>query len=134
MLIHPLAVHFPLALWLASALFDILAWARGRDDPMYRRAAGWLVGLGLVGAAVSILFGWFDLYSLEREGVGPGLLLRHRTHSLVAYLATAAYLANFLWRWRTQNRMGGLLVCLSLVGALLIAIAGYLGGTLRQVM
>lgn len=132
MLIHPLTVHFPLALWLTSTLFDILA--LGRDDPMYRRTACWLVGLGLLGAAASIAFGWLDLLDQERQGVGPGLLLRHRIHSLVAYLATAVYLANFLWRRRTQNRVAGILLGLSLAGAILIAITGYLGGALRDVM
>jgi len=132
MLIHPLVVHFPLALWLTSVLFDILAWRR--DDPMYRRAAFWLVGLGLLGAAASIAFGWLDLLDQERQGVGPGLLLRHRIHSLLAYLATGTYLANLLWRWRTQNRVAGILLGLSLAGAILIAVTGYLGGALRDVM
>jgi uncharacterized membrane protein len=66
--------------------------------------------------------------------VGTGLLLRHRIHGLVAYLATAVYLANFLWRWRTQNRIAGILLGLMLAGAILIAITGYLGGALRDVM
>ena len=132
MLLHPLAVHFPLALWLTSAFFDLLAWRQG--DPAYRRAAYWLVGLGLLGALFSIAFGWIDLLDQERQGVGPGLLLRHRLHSGVAYAATATYAANFGWRYRSQNRLAGPLLALSLVGAILIAIAGYLGGDLRTVM
>ena len=132
MLLHPLAVHFPLALWLTSACFDLLAWRRG--DPVYRRAAYWLVGLGLLGALVSIAFGWIDLLAQERQGVGPGLLLRHRLHSGVAYAATVVYAVNFGWRYRSQNRHAGRLLVLSLVGALLVAIAGYLGGGLRTVM
>ncbi|HSB68607.1 MAG TPA: DUF2231 domain-containing protein [Candidatus Methylomirabilis sp.] len=132
MLIHPLVVHFPLALWLTSVLFDLLAWRR--EDPMFRRAAHWLVGLGLLGAAVSILFGWVDLLEQERQGVGTGLLMRHRIHSVVAYLATASYVASFLWRVRRQHRMQGVLLALSLLGAILIAVAGYLGGDLRNVM
>jgi len=63
MLLHPLAVHFPLALWLTSALFDLLAWRR--EDPLYRRAAYWLVGLGLLGAVFSIALGWIDLLAQE---------------------------------------------------------------------
>lgn len=43
MLLHPLVVHFPLAPWLTSLFFDLLAWRQG--DPVYRRAAYWLVGL-----------------------------------------------------------------------------------------
>ncbi|HSB82594.1 MAG TPA: DUF2231 domain-containing protein [Candidatus Methylomirabilis sp.] len=132
MLIHPLVVHFPLALWLTSALFDFLAWRQ--EDPMFRRAARWLVGLGLLGAGLSILFGWMDLLVQERQGVGTGLLLQHRTHSLVAYLATASYVASFLWRVRMRDRIAGGLLTLSLLGALLIAVTGYLGGELRNVM
>ena len=132
MLIHPLVVHFPLALWLTSVLFDLLAWRR--EDPMYRRTAHWLVGLGLLGAGLSILFGWTDLLAQERQGVGTGLLLQHRTHSLVAYLATASYVASFLWRVLMQDRIAGGLLTLSLLGALLIAVTGYLGGELRNVM
>src|SRR5512141_856727 len=103
MLLHPLAVHFPLALWLTSALFDLLAWRR--KDPLYRRAAYWLVGLGLLRALVSIALGWIDLLAQESAGVGAGLVIRHRVHSVAAYAATAVYGMNCGWRWRTQNRV-----------------------------
>jgi uncharacterized membrane protein len=132
MLLHPLAVHFPLALCLTSTFFDFLAWRQG--DPLYRRTAYWLVGLGLLGALVSIGFGWIDLLEQERQGVGTGLGLRHRLHSGVAYAATGVYAANFGWRWRTRNRRSRLLLGLSVLGAMLIAIAGYLGGDLRAIM
>ncbi len=132
MLIHPLVVHFPIALWLASTFFDLLVlW---RKDPGLCGAAYWLVGLGILGAALSIAFGWVDLLAAEAQGVGPELLVRHRLHSLAAYGATACYLANFTWRWRTGNRSGKPLLALSSLGAILIAIAGYLGGELRNVM
>ena len=132
MLIHPLVVHFPLALWLTSTFFDIMAWRR--EDPLYRQAAYWLVALGLLGAVVSIAFGWIDLIDQERQGVGPGLLHRHRVHSLVAYGATASYLANLIWRWRTRNRVAGVLLGLSFLGAILTGITGYLGAEMRNVM
>jgi uncharacterized membrane protein len=131
-LLHPLAVHFPLALWLTSTFFDLLAWQKG--DPVYRRAAYWLVGLGLLGALISIGFGWIDLLDQERQGVGPGFLLRHRMHSGAAYAATVAYAINFGWRYRSQRRLAGMLLVLSLIGAILIAVAGYLGGDMRTVM
>jgi len=132
MLLHPLAVHFPLALWLTSALFDLLVWRR--EDPLYRRAAYWLVGLGLLGALVSIALGWIDLLAQESAGVGTGLVLRHRLHSGVAYVATLVYGLNYGWRWWTANRLSATLLTLSLTGALLVAITGYLGGDLRSVM
>ncbi len=133
MLVHPLVVHFPIAFWLASTLFDVLGWRR-REATLFRDMAFWLVGLGLLGAAASILFGWTDLLDQMRQGVGTGLLLRHRVHSWLAYISTAVFLGIFLWRWRTSNRLNPGLVLLSLLGAGLITITGYLGGDMRSVM
>lgn len=132
MLTHPLVVHFPIALWLTATFFDLLA--RRRPESAFRQSAYWLVGLGLLGAAASIIFGWVDLLAVEREGVGTGVLIRHRTHSYVAYAATAAYAGNFLWRWRVSNRVATGPLLLSIIGALLIAVTGFLGGDIRQVM
>ncbi len=132
MLIHPLVVHFPVALWLASLLFDVMAWRR--EDAAYRRAAYWLVGLGLLGAAVGIAVGWVDLVAYERQGAEPAFIHRHTIHSLPAYAASALYLGNFLWRWRTRNRLSGGLMLVSVVGAILVALAGFLGGQLRSAM
>jgi uncharacterized membrane protein len=133
MLVHPLVVHFPVALWTVSLLFDALALGRP-DDPLYRRAACWLVGLGLVGAALSITAGWIDLLGYEQNGIEPGIARRHWVHSLVAYAATAAYLSSFVWRWRTGTRVTGALLVLSLVGTSLIAAAAFAGGQLRSAM
>jgi uncharacterized membrane protein len=132
MQLHPLVVHFPVALWLTSLLFDIMA--RRRDDIAYRRTAYWLVGLGLLTAALSVALGWVDLLVYERGGVDPKFLRRHWIHSLPAYAATLVYLANFLWRWRTANRLSGGLLLLSALGGILIAVTGYLGGVLRESM
>ena len=132
MLIHPLVVHFPIALWLTGALFDLLAW--WRREPFFSDAARWLVALGLLGAAVSIAFGWSDLLAQEAQGVGTALLDRHRVHSLFAYGASLCALANFGWRWRTHNRLTVPLLGLSLLAAILVAVAGYLGAKIRNVM
>jgi uncharacterized membrane protein len=132
MLYHPLAVHFPLALFLTSTFFDLLAWRW--PDPFYLRAASWLVGLGLLGALLSIALGWVDLLAMERLGIGPGLLIRHRVHSGMAYAATAVYGVTLAWRWRSPQRVAGARLVLSVIGAVLIAITGYLGGELRNVM
>ncbi len=133
MLIHPLVVHFPIALLLTGTLFDLIG-SRRRDVALYREMAFWLVGLGLLGAAVSILFGWTDLLDQKRQGVGTGLLLRHNLHSWLAYAGTATYLSIFLWRWRTGNRLTSALLLISLLGAALVVVTGYLGGEMRTVM
>jgi len=132
-LIHPFVVHFPIALWLTAAFFDVLAW-RQPDRPMFREAAHWLIGLGVLGGLASIATGWMDLLNLEAQGVGTGVLTRHWQHSLLAYLATALSLAVFIWRWRAGNRTPGWALAVSLAAALTVGITGYLGSDIRQVM
>ena len=43
--------------------------------------------------------------------------------------AAAAYLANFLWRWGTQNQVVAGPLGLCVLGAVLTAITGYLAGS-----
>jgi uncharacterized membrane protein len=132
-LIHPLVVHFPIALWLTAAFFDVLAWRRP-DETMFRDAAYWLIGLGLIGAFVSIAAGWMDLLNLEAEGVGTGVLTRHWPHSILAYLTTALFLGLFVWRWRTKNRPPAWTLAVSVAAAIAVGVTGYLGADIRGVM
>ncbi len=134
MLIHPLVVHFPIALWLTAAFFDILA-RRQPDRPAFREAAYWLIGLGALGGLVAIAAGWMDLLNLEAQGVGTGVLTRHWTHSMIAYVATALFLGIFARRWRTGNPPPpAWMLYLTMAAALLVAATGYLGHDIRQVM
>lgn len=132
LLFHPLVVHFPVALWLTSVLSDALYLRSG--ERFYFRASLYLIGLGLLGAVVSIITGFVDLAPLVREGIGQAFLDRHRGHSLVSYAATAVYAASFLLRWRRPATGRGLLFILMVVGGALIAYTGWLGGELRMVM
>jgi uncharacterized membrane protein len=53
--IHPLFVHFPIALWLAALLFETLAILRGSDE--WHRTAARLLYLGTFAAIVTIFTG-----------------------------------------------------------------------------
>lgn len=131
-LYHPLVVHFPVALWLTSAVCDALFLRRG--EPFYARAAQLLIGLGLIGAAASVVTGFVDAVPLVREGVGQAFVDQHRVHQGVAYAATLAYAASFLIRWRRPSVGRAGIAALMLAGAALIAATGWLGGELRMVM
>ena len=66
--IHPLVVHFPLALLPAAALFYVLAWVSGRDSLAW--TALWLLVLGTVSGAVAAGTG---LYAEEGVMVAPSV-------------------------------------------------------------
>ena len=53
--LHPLVVHFPIALLLSALVLDILALALKR--PPIHRIALWNLCLGTIGAAVAVLTG-----------------------------------------------------------------------------
>ncbi len=133
MLIHPLVVHFPIALWLTAAFFDILGWLRP-DRPVFHEAAYWLIGLGVAMGLVSIAAGWMDLLNLEAQGVGTAVLTQHWPHSMLGYTTTTLFLGLFLWRWRTGNAVPPWALAVSVAGAVAVAITGYLGAGIRQVM
>lgn len=132
LLIHPLIVHFPIALWLTSALFDLLYVRSG--DRFHFRVAQYLIGLGLLGALVSIASGFVDMRGLAPDDVGASFINRHRIHSVFAYAATAVYAASFFVRWRAPAVSRGSVLVLMVLGAALIAWTGWLGGELRMVM
>jgi uncharacterized membrane protein len=130
-LVHPLLVHFPVALWLTSGLFDLLYLRT--SDQFYLRAARLLIGLGLVGSVFAIASGFRDFLSFKPEEIGPAFTSRHNPHSLTAYGATIVYLYSFWTRGKaTPSR--SLLLAMVVVGSILIAVAAHLGGIIRTVM
>jgi uncharacterized membrane protein len=132
LLYHPLIVHFPVALWITSALFDLLYARTG--ERFHLRAAQFLIGLGLAGAAVSIATGFIDYAPLVREGAGQAFIAKHRTHSVLAYAATVLYAVSFYLRWTRPQLGRGALWLLAALGAILIGATGFIGGELRMVM
>lgn len=131
-LYHPLVVHFPVALWLTSFLFDLLYASRGQ--PFYATASRYLIGLGLLAALVSIGTGFVDYLPLVAEGVGQAFIDQHRIHSLLAYASTVVYGATFVLRWRGRAMSRGVYAGMAIAGAALIAATGYLGAEIRRVM
>jgi uncharacterized membrane protein len=131
-LFHPLVVHFPIALWLTSGLFDLLYVLRAEE--FHYRAARLLIGLGLLGALVAIATGFADLGRFSAEELGQAFLDRHRVHQLFSFASTFAYAASFALRTRRVVLGRRALVGVMVAGAALIAWTGWLGGELRMVM
>ena len=128
---HPVIVHFPIALFIASAVFDILAiW---RKKPILA-AVGYF---NLVGAAITIplaiatgLGAW--RWQLE----GAALKGNLRLH-LICALTSAALIVILCWK-RSRIRAKGespracYFVVMAL-GLMMITLTGHLGGILSGV-
>ncbi len=131
-LVHPLISHFPVALWLTSFLFDIL-FAKTRER-FFATASAYLVGVGLLSAAVAIALGFADLIPLVAGGVGQAFVNLHKVHSTLAYTSTATYAMIFFARWRWRTMPPALYLGMAVIGAILISATGWFGGAIRQVM
>ena len=131
-LAHPLVVHFPVALWLTSLLFD--AWYWWRRDPFAARAGRLLVALGLVGALASVAAGFADFARLLALGVGQAFVQVHQTHSLAAYGSTGVYLLYLASRRHRAEPNRWWQALLAVTGAVLVSLTGWYGGKLRLVM
>ncbi len=131
-LYHPLVVHFPVALWLTSFLFDALY--AGTGQRFYSMGSRYLIGLGLLGAAVSIVAGFVDYRPLVAQGIGQAFVDQHRVHSRLAYTSTLVYVTTFMLRWRGRAMSRGIYIATAVAGAVLISVTAWFGGEIRRVM
>ncbi len=142
--LHPLAVHFPIALLLAAAL-AALVWM-GWGAPFWRRVTCLLASAGAAGA----LFAWFTGDAMEEQAEGVPIVEelvdlheQMALYTLIAALLASATLGSLTWLAARASRRGrfadrkpdrlpyrlaaGLLVLLS---AALAAWAGHIGATM----
>jgi uncharacterized membrane protein len=121
--IHPILQAIPASVLPASTTFDALARISKKDDAL--SAAGhYSLIFGLLGGAGAAATGVLDYYEIENRPVRRTALY----HGLANVALMACYLASL--RLREDGRAGGKALLLSILGASLIGLSGYLGGEL----
>ena len=128
---HPVIVHFPIALFIASAVFDILAiW---RKQPVFSAVAYF----NLVGAAMTIplaIATGLGAWRWQLEGARlKGNLQLH----LICALTTGAIIFLLCWRRSRLRAKGdspraGYFAVMAL-GLMMITLTGHIGGILSGV-
>lgn len=122
--LHPLLVHFPIALLLAALAAEWRA-ARAGKRAGPSEAGMFCLLLGALGASAAALSGW--LFAEHDPPGAPVLLFRHRWAGVGAAAGAALTLLS-AWRWKrgaplARPTRAGLLLTAALTGA-----AGHLGG------
>ena len=127
--LHPLVVHFPLALLPVATLFYLLAWLSGRDSLAW--TALWLLVVGSVSGAVAAGTG---LYADEGVMVDPSvreqLLDPHKLWMLSTLGSSAVLTIWALLRRPFPTRGRGVFVLLLLVVLAVMAHGADYGGRL----
>lgn len=127
--IHPMLVHFPIALLSAAVFFDLL----GRKwRPEECRIAGlYTLVLGFAGAAVSVASGAMAEDAVEHSGVPERAIELHEMLGFAAFWIFAGLLGLRLATalgWIREQRTVSLL--LGIAGVVVMLVASYYGGSL----
>jgi len=128
---HPVLVHFPIALFIASAVFEVLGiW---RKQPVFAAVAYF----NLFGAALSLPFTIATgIGAWQWQLEGATLKGNLRLHLILA-LTTAAIILALYWkrsRLRSKGQQpGAAYFALMTFGLLMITLTGHLGGILSGV-
>lgn len=127
--LHPLLVHFPIALLLTAVTIDLAALAL--KHPAWHRVALWNLTLGTLGAGAAVLSG------LQAEDVGRHsfeiwqVLALHKRLGFVTLILGAMVVG---WRLAVRDRLAGrtrlLAVLLGVALAASLSWGAYLGGRL----
>ena len=116
--IHPILIHFPIALWAVALLFWSLAvW---RDDAQLFSVGRWLLYLGTVTGILAVGSGFLAADDLGHDSPGHDFVHVHRNFVIGATIA-ATILSVFALRLRASTRRAvrlALVASLGLVNAL----------------
>lgn len=121
--VHPIVQAIPASALPASTIFDILA-RMGGDEEGFSKAAHYSLLFGLCGAVGAAATGVLDYYEIENRPVRRIALY----HGLSNAALVACYVASL--RRRREKRADDKALILSILGASLIGLSGYLGGEL----
>lgn len=122
--IHPMLVMFPIVLFIGTLVADIV-FVTGHD-PMWAIASRYLLGIGIVMAALAAVAGLTDFMGDDR--------IRHASdalkHMLANVTAVVLEIINFFIRLHSDAAIRGIGIVLSVVVVLILAYSGWKGGDL----
>jgi uncharacterized membrane protein len=126
--VHPILIPFPLALWVTSFAADILFYFV--RHPTLLVISKFLLAAGCLGAVAAAIPGIIDWLSIENGDVKRVA----NWHARLNIIALIVFAISLFLRLGSYSQLVGrrltLPFLLSLVGVILIAISGWLGGEL----
>jgi uncharacterized membrane protein len=126
--LHPVLAHFPIGLWLAAVLWDLLGWWQA-SDPLWWQLSYWCLALGLAAALPTAVTGVLEFFAIPP---GEPAIDAATAHMMAMVGATAIFGASWVLRAKTgaAGTPTAWALSLAFVGAAVLVVGGWLGGTL----
>ncbi|MGQ0531778.1 MAG: nuclear transport factor 2 family protein [Caulobacteraceae bacterium] len=128
--IHPLLVHFAIALTMTAALAYVLALvpAASRWRASLAPAADWMLAFAALAVVATVAAGFQAYYAVAHDAPSHAAMTTHRNWAVPT---GAAILVLAAWRWfRRASPPSALFSTFIVAGAVLIAVTGWWGGRL----
>ena len=126
--LHPAFVHFPLGILPLVPLWDLLGIVRG--EPYWWTIAFWTAVAGVAIAGITLTTGFLDYAALPED---ERITRTADRHMYVMLAAGGIFIGRLLAQGGAAPPAGGssiLALALSVVGAVLLLLGGWLGGEL----
>ncbi len=123
--LHPLLVHFPITLWLATPVLDLAAFHAG-PEPWWTIALGATM-LGIAIGAVAIATGLLEYLEPSVAGIDMRLAARHGVRTTLAWWTFTAKMLLVIALAPITAWLMGVCLALDLFGCVLLVQGVYFG-------
>lgn len=121
--IHPMLVSFPIVLFIGTLVTDIVFVST--SNPMWAIASRYLLGVGIVMAALAAVAGLTDFFGDKRIQGSDAI-----KHMLANVTAVVLEIINFFVRLHSDSAIRGIGIVLSVIVVLILLYSGWKGGDL----
>jgi uncharacterized membrane protein len=124
---HPMFVHFPVALYLAVLVFDVMT--RIKPDPGLVRVSAYLMIVAALGTVFAAITGLVDWWGMVRGSSKRRLATRHMLFQLTA---AAFFLVVLALRWPNRDATQAEIswIVLEAIGYGILSVGQWMGGIL----
>ena len=127
--LHPMIVHFPIALTFIAFLLSVASYIR-RSHPVSAQltAAGhFTLWLAAIGAASAVLFGWLAYNSVNHDDAGHAAMLLHRAWAVPTAIGLILLASWDAWKHRFNELTSVPALILLFILSGTIGVTGWLG-------